>query len=314
MTLALGSGRVWLTGWTQLADVPITPGALSPANLGPGLLPGTYLSAVDFSQPGASTNGRPQIGCVADGGNLMHAGPVAANQLLTLFGVNLGPAMGVVAPDGEDSSIAGVTVTFDGNPAQLLYASASQINVVVPAGFAQGAVTVMQVSFNGSTTSPRQLPVTRSNPNLLADLSANQIACPGADQTAQGVSPVAANADGSRNSCANPARLGSIVSFYVHGIGSPGCFCFGAAVGSQSAAVVNVATVNSFVTRVDVQIPGSFAAGNKVSVPATPEGSFQMSLSLYGAPIGPLGLPPINVVNPPGAPGQSLPLVVWATQ
>jgi hypothetical protein len=50
---------------------------------------------------------------------------------------------------------------------------------------------------------------------------------------------------------ANPARLGSVVSFYVHGIGSPGCFCFGAAVNTQSAAVVNVVTVNSFLTRAD---------------------------------------------------------------
>ena len=113
---------------------------------------------------------------------------------------------------------------------------------------------------------------------------------------------------------ANPARLGSVVSFYVHGIGSPGCFCFGAAVNTQSAAVVNVVTVNSFLTRADVQIPTSFATGNKVSVPATLEGSFQTSMSLYDGPVGPLGLPLINVVNPTGAPGQSLPLVVWATQ
>jgi uncharacterized protein (TIGR03437 family) len=313
-SLALASGRVWLAGASQLADVPITPGAVSPASLHPGLLPGAYLSAVDFSQTGASASGGPQIACLVDGGNLMHAGPLAANQLLTIFGVNLGPAAGVVAPDGEDSSIAGVTVIFDGNPAQLLYVSASQINVVAPASFAQNAVTVMQVSVNGSATSPRQLPVTRSNPNLLADLAANEIACPNAHQTAQGVSPVATNADGSRNSCANPARLGSVVSFYVHGIGSPVCYCFGATAGNQSAAVINVVTVNSLVTRVDVQIPNSFATGNKVSVPATPEGSFQMSLSLYDASVGPLGLPLINVVNPPGAPGLSLPLVVWATQ
>jgi hypothetical protein len=36
------------------------------------------------------------------------------------------------------------------------------------------------------------------------------------------------NADGGRNSCVNPAKLGSIVSLYVHGIGNPACFCFDA--------------------------------------------------------------------------------------
>lgn len=287
VTLVLGSGRVWVTGPAQLADVPITPGAMSPANLPRGILPGTYLSAVDFSQPGAPAN--PRIGCVMDGGNLMHAGPVAANQLLTLFGVNLGPA---------------ASVTFDGDPAELLYVSASQINLVTPASIGQKAVTVMQVSVNGATSSQRQLPVTRSNPNLFADLSGNEITCP----NTPGMQPLAMNADGGRNSCVNPAKLGSVVSLYVHGIGNPACFCFDAIFGSRSIAVVNVAAVNNYVTRVDVQIPSSFAtASSTAGMPAT-RGGFQMSLSIGQAPTGPLPLPRINVVSVSGA------LTVWAAQ
>ena len=313
LSLALGSERAWLTGATQFADIPITPGAPSPASLRRGPLPGTYLSAVDFSQPSGFANGGPQVGCVVDGGNLMHAGPVAPNQLLTLFGVNLGPATGLEAPDGEDSSIAGVTVTFDGDPAQLLYASASQINLVVPASFAQSGAPVMQVSFNGATTSPRQIRLTGSNPNLLADLPGAEVLCPGAGQTVRGFFPQATNADGSSNSCANPAKLGSIVSFYVHGIGSPGCFCFDATFGSQSAAVVNVVAANTFVTRVDVQIPTSFATA---SVAGTlTEAFFPVSLIFYDIPVGPLALPDINVLGLTGVvAGQAIPLVVWATE
>ena len=311
-SLTLASGKAWLTGSAQLADMPITPGALSPANLVPGPLPGTYLSEIDFPAAQASPNTVPQIGCLVDGGNLMHAGPVAVNQLLTIFGANLGPASGVVAPDGTDSSIAGVSVTFDGNPAQLLYASASQINVVVPATLAQ-KVTVMQVSFNGSTTSPRQLPVVRSNPNLLANLAGNQTNCAPAFQTLPNFAPVATNADGSLNTCTNPAKLGSVVSVYMHGVASPICPCFDANLGSQSAAVVNLVALTSFLTRVDVQIPTSFATGNKVTVPATPEGYFQLSLSLFDVPVGPLAILSRNVVNPAN-PGSPIPLFVWATQ
>ena len=307
LTMAFGSGRVWIAGPSGLADVPITPEALPPANLRPGILPGTFLSAVDFSQLGASPNNKPQIACVVDGGNLMHAGPVAGNQLLTLFGAGLGPSSGA-APDEIDGSIAGVTVTFDGVPAQLLYASSSQVNVVTPPGFGQKPFTTMQLSVNGVPAGPRQLPVTRSNPNLLADLSGNQIKCPPAGQTAQGFAPVADNADGSRNSCANPAKLGSIVSFYVHGIGNPACFCWGAMFGSRSAAVVNIAAVSPFLTRVDVQIPSSFATGSISSFPAVQEGYFPVSLSLDQAPLGPQALPRINVAGVGG------PLIVWATQ
>ena len=313
VTLVLGSGRAWVTGATQLADVPITPGALLPANLGPGIMPGTYLSSVDFSQAGVPVNGLPQLGCVVDGGNLMHAGPVAANQLLTLFGANLGPADGLARPDGTTSA-AGVRVSFDGNPAQLLYVSASQINVVVPASVGYGGVTVMQVSVNGVTANLRQLPVTRSNPNLLASVSGVEFNCARANQITPGFFPVAANADGSLNSCANPAKLGSIVSFYIHGISSPICACFDATLGVQSAAVVKVVTVNTFITRVDVQMPSSFATGT-LQIPAFAEGYFQLSLSMYNVPVGPLGLPRINITGPSSsAPGLPFPMFVWATQ
>src|SRR5204862_3935398 len=102
--LTLASGKSWIAGATQFADVPITPDAFTQQNLVPGPVPGAYLSAADFS-----ASSPLQIACVVDGGNLMHAGTVAPNQLLTIFGSNL----------------TGAAVTFDGNPAQILYSSAS---------------------------------------------------------------------------------------------------------------------------------------------------------------------------------------------
>jgi uncharacterized protein (TIGR03437 family) len=260
VSMTLASGKVWTTGTTQFASVPITPGAFTPAGLTVGTLAGAYLSAVDFTQTAGSG---PQIGCLLDGGNLTHAGPIAANQLLTVMGVNLagGP---------------GVSVTFDGNPAQVLYLSPTQINVVVPANVAAEKTTVMQVTVNGGTSSPRQLPVVATNPELFADTLLAATCLQGQ------ATPLALNGDGSRNSCQNPAKLGSVISFFVHG--NSLCLCFDAAFGAVSAPVVNVVSVTSFVTRVDVQLPSSF---NTASGYGPIEGEFAFTLRANGAAMGP---------------------------
>ncbi len=259
MTMTFASGKAWVTGATQFADVPFTPEALSPAGLVTGSLPGAFLSAVDFSQPAGSA---PQIACLLDGGNLTHAGPVAANQLLTIMGANLGP---------------GTSVTFDGNPAQVLYASSSQINVAVPTSVARQKTTVMQVFANGATSEPRQIPVVATNPELFADQTLFG-ACP------QGIPLLATNADGTVNSCMNPAKLGSVISLYVHGLSIAPCLCFDAAFGSVSAPVVNVAMLNSFVTQVDVQLPGTFAYASGYN---DVDGDFIFTLRVNNAPVGP---------------------------
>ena len=62
---------------------------------------------------------------------------------LDAAGANLGPAVGVAAPDGSDPSIAGVSITFDGRQAPLLYVSARQINVAVS--------VAMRVTVNGAS-------------------------------------------------------------------------------------------------------------------------------------------------------------------
>ena len=40
--IALAAGYVWVTGETPAPDVPFSPGALAPQNLGPGFLAGAY--------------------------------------------------------------------------------------------------------------------------------------------------------------------------------------------------------------------------------------------------------------------------------
>jgi uncharacterized protein (TIGR03437 family) len=318
-SIAAGGGKVWIAGFTPVPDVPYTSGALAPAHILPGPMAGAYLAAADFSQ----TPTGPRIACVLDQGNWMHVGPVTSFQLISLFGQNLGPAAGVVAPDGMDPSIAGVSVTFDGQPAQLFYVSASQINVVVPEPMPSQVVapfpsaTVMKVTVNGATVQ-RQFPFTATNLNLFANLSADVL--PGSFQViAEGVVPLATNGDGTANSHANPARYGSVVSFYASGVGATQLgfpplkqiLDLQAQVGNCSSPLEQASLIGNFVYKIDVRMPSALLPCAQSYTPSSPENSFGVTLSRGGLAVGPLRLPinPTSSIAP-----QSLPMVVWLTQ
>lgn len=93
---------------------------------------------------------------------------VSPGELIAIFGNRIGPpvpAGPVVDPSGKvGTSLEGLTVTFDGNPAPLLYASPSQINAVVPFAVAGQATTAMQVSLSGGAQFAATLPVGAAAP------------------------------------------------------------------------------------------------------------------------------------------------------
>jgi uncharacterized protein (TIGR03437 family) len=301
----------------------------APLSLKPGYLQGGWLAAADFS---AGPNTGPAIGCVLDSGNLTHVGGVTGFQLISIFGTNLGPATGVAAPDGMDTSVAGVSVTFDGNnPAQLLYVSSTQINLAVPLPLPSQTVTswptltVMQLNVNGATAT-RQFPYTLTNLNLFANLMAGQSSCAGASPGNQGYQPVASNADGTSNSCANPASAGSTVSFYMHGIGAtqlgfgptqeiPG---LSASVGYCSAQVTSANLIGDFVYQVDVTLPASPAAC--VGIPGT-SAMYQLPVTfIYNGEIvgseivGPFIVPTPGAISTEFAPGQPMTMMAYVKQ
>ncbi|HEV8039198.1 MAG TPA: SBBP repeat-containing protein [Bryobacteraceae bacterium] len=308
--IALGSdGKVWMSGAVSRPDIPLTLNALIPPNFGPAPQPGAYLASIALSEPTTPTG--PQLSCVLDSADMMHAGPIAPGQLLTLMGSNLGPEKGVSASAGGSTSLAGVTVEFDDIPAKLLYVSSSQVNVAVP-GAAQNSAfiepnTVMQIKVNGAVSALRLFPLTSSTPSLFADLFAS----PPASCT-QGYPPpaLARNADGSINSCLQPSKPGSIISLYVNGVGigtGPyygffSIFDWDVVINGASAEVMNVANENDWVTRVDVRLPASLTSAPGIQ-------AFNVTMRESGLPVGPLSLTP--ELLPGLAAGTSLPLVIW---
>ncbi len=134
---------------------------------------------------------------------------VAPGELIAIFGNSIGPSSpaGLVLDSSGKvaTSLGGLTVSFDGNLAPLLYAAAGQINAIVPFAVAGESTTAMQVAAPGGATFSATLPVSAAAPAVFALSAAGQGAI--------------LNADWSVNSPAHPAARGSWVAIYATGAG-----------------------------------------------------------------------------------------------
>jgi uncharacterized protein (TIGR03437 family) len=150
---------------------------------------------------------------------------VAPGQLLTLYGTDLAPTdayPSAVFP----TSFNGVTVRFNGIAAPILYTSAIQINLQVPYEISGQTQVTMQVASQQVSPMVAEsyiLAVVERQPSVFIVATAfsqtlfDMAACNG--QNASGLQPLALNADGTANSCANPAASGSVVTIFLNGLG-----------------------------------------------------------------------------------------------
>ncbi len=229
LSLALdASGDVWTSGTTTSPNFPNAQGAsqggdfLVETNPDGSSLPysarfpnGTAGQAVAVDSSGlihfAGTTGT--VSALAPGaqpsiaifGILNAAGGVASGQIspaevISIYGQLLGPPTGVVAPVTNGfypTSLSGVRVSVGGVNVPLLYVSSTQINAVVPMyGLVAGT---LQVTYNNAVSPGFPFQVAGQNP----------MAFPGV-----------LNEDGTLNSESNPAKPGSIVSFWATGFQS----------------------------------------------------------------------------------------------
>lgn len=179
---------------------------------------GSVLQAVSLST--AAT----RVTVIADSADNARLSSVAPGQLITLYGNNLAPA----APGAIDLTqpLPGLSLKFNGIAAPLLYASATQINLQVPFEIAGQIQVTMEVS--SALASP---PVSESHilavidrqpsvfllPEDFTGTVFDAASCNG--QNVSGLRPLALNADGTLNTCANPAPSGSAVTIFMNGLG-----------------------------------------------------------------------------------------------
>lgn len=171
-----------------------------------------FLARVDLSaQP------KLFVACVLNGASFLAGnqgffplGTVAPGEIVSIFGVGLGPDQPVTAYPAASApyptTLGGTQVLFDGVPAPMLYAGANQINAVVPYAV-KAPVTNMTVQGAAGTDGPRAMPVADAVPAIFT-------------YNSSGIGEGAVlNQDGTYNSIANPAARGSVITFYATGAG-----------------------------------------------------------------------------------------------
>ena len=205
-------------------------------------------------------------------------GAIAPGELVTIQGEMLGPVNGIAfSTNPIASALGGTQVTFGTARAPLLYASAKQINAVVPWDIAgQSEITVVVQSSAGSTS--LNVGVADAAPGVFT-----------LDSTGTGQA-IAINQDGTMNTPKNPVAAGSYISIYFTGGGvtnPPGL------TGSVNDDVVttlaasssaNVGGVDGIVTYAG-SAPGFVGGVNQMNIllsPNTPSGSQPLMITVAG--------------------------------
>ena len=167
------------------------------------------------------------ISSVVNAANFASA-PIVAGSLSTILGANLA---------GKN-----VSVTFDGIPATLLYTSASQINLLVPASLASESASNMAVTVDSATVSVL-VPVSPAWPAIF--------------------NPGVLNQDYSLNSPAAPASAGSVLQIFLTGMpdNAPVTVVFGSQSG-LTPLFAGAAPGLSGVQQVNVAIPAGAGSGS----------------------------------------------------
>ncbi|HTQ54243.1 MAG TPA: hypothetical protein VMI94_07265 [Bryobacteraceae bacterium] len=140
------------------------------------------------------------------------SGAVAPGEIVSLFGTALGPSayafLELTNPVLVSNALAGVHVLFDGVPAALTFASAGQINAIVPFSVAGKSSTQVQVEYLGAVSAPVSLPVAATAPGIFT-----------ANSSGSGQGSILNAGDNSVNSAAHPAAPGDWVSIFGTGAG-----------------------------------------------------------------------------------------------
>lgn len=127
--------------------------------------------------------------------------PVAPGEIVLIAGRGIGPqdtAPGKITAAGTvATTLGGVTVTFNGVPAPLLWAQANHIEAVAPFELNGLTSAAVQVQYNGQVSNTFTVPVLAQNADILTVV----------------------NSDWSVNSATNPAAQGSVVAIFLTGLG-----------------------------------------------------------------------------------------------
>jgi uncharacterized protein (TIGR03437 family) len=219
---ATASSNGWLSVTQSGATTPATLSvSVNPANLGAGSYNGSIaLSGGSGTLPLNITvtltvmAPLPVIGSVANAASYL-AGGISPGEIVTIFGTSLGPTTGVSSTINKGfipTTVANVTVTFNGYPGPILYAGAGQINAIVPYELFGASNASVEVAFGSARSNSVTLAVVSAAPAIFSANASGQ--GPGAilDVNYQLVT------------ASNPVSVGATIQVFATGQGqtSPG--------------------------------------------------------------------------------------------
>jgi len=236
------------------------------------------------------------IACILDSADLKPVTSIAPGELLTIFGERLSGGVITQTPGVFATSLDGISVAISGIASPLLYAAPQQINFQAPfeiAGAAQANIAFAATQLNIADS--RTLPTVASNPVAFLDTvtplsSLANCRVNGATYNG-GPLPLAFNADGTRNSCTNPATPGSVVTLFLAGLGLTSPAPVTGAVTPNPGAPLNLPI--TFAGGLAATVISAFAAPGSISgvwqvnirMPANYTGAVPVSLSVGGVPV-----------------------------
>ena len=294
LSIATGDG----CGWSSFSDVGWIHITVTPSGTGNGGL-GYSIDANPGAQRVGNIHVGPQLFAVTQAGVAAPAtqitsvnnaasyatGKVAPGEIVAVFGTNMGPAAGVGVQLSADkksitTTLGGAQVLFDGTAAPLTYASATQINAIVPVAVGGKSSTQVQVTYQNGTSNTVTIPVASAFPGIFS-----------ADGSGVGGGAIL-NQDSTVNTRVNPAARGSVVAIYLTGSGA-----------------TNPASVDGAVTPGVLPLP-SVAQPVTVTIGGVTVPTAQVVYS-GAAPAAVAGLTQIDAIVPNGVtPGPALPVVV----
>ena len=279
------SNQPWLTVTPTSGNIAgFSTQALSVSASMIGLTAGSYAGIITVSGGGngaqtatvqftvsPSTASAPVIQGVLNAASYQEP-PLSPGEIISIFGLNLGPAAGVAASITAGSTVpttlSGVQVIINLVPAPLLYVQGGQINAIVPRSVQGAETTQVQVVYNGVSSPQTSVFISTASAGVFT-----------IDYSGKGQA-VVLNANGVVNSLSTPAARGSVVSIYTAGLGVTNPAFTDGQVMTANAPVATQPTVSiggvsavinyagliagsiAGVYRIDVVVPAAAAAGS----------------------------------------------------
>lgn len=262
----------------QGGTASLTVSATSPARI--GLFNGTIAFAVEGGEPVVVpvrlALGAPKISAIVNAASLQRDS-FSVRNIISIFGTDIGPDESIgfrLTEDGRAIAATGgdVLVLFGDAPAPILYASANQINAVVPSAAGGGRTAAVRVEYLTRRSDPVTVPIAITSPAIFTITG-----------TGSGAGAIL-NQSGALNTDEDPAAVGSAIAIYLTGLGEldrpggglvlDGEIVTGAdlrirnatqvTVGGRNAEVLYVGAAPGFIAgvfQVNVRVPAGLTAG-----------------------------------------------------